>query len=252
MVLGAPRRVVRSLLLKAGYKVTRIGVPEDIDDGVFLTSMLRCQPYTATSPERMYALWQAVEHIERHEVPGDIVECGVWRGGSSMLAAIAAGHFANSSRRLWLFDTFDGMPAPGPNDVYRDGRAIAADWRQHTDPSDRLFAYASLEEVQRNIAMTNYPTSNVNYVRGKVEDTLPRAPIEHVSVLRLDTDWYESTKLELEVLWDRLSPSGVLVIDDYGHWRGARRAVDEFFADRRDAPLLVRVDETGRMAVRCT
>lgn len=154
------------MLLNAGYKITRIGVPDDISDIAFLTSMRRCQPYTATSPERMYALWQAVEHVERHDVPGDIVECGVWRGGSSMLAALATAHFADSSRRLWLFDTFEGMPPPGPHDVRTDGTPIASDWQQHANPADDLFAYASLEEVQRHVAITSYPPDLVNYVQG--------------------------------------------------------------------------------------
>jgi len=249
-MLNAPQQVIRAAFLKAGYKVTRVGVPDDISDSAFLASMRRCHAYTATSPERMYALWQAVEHVERHGVLGDIVECGVWRGGSSMLAALATRHFADSSRRLWLFDTFEGMSDPSPHDVYKDGTPIASGWQRHADPADHLFAYASLEEVQRNMANTNYPPDLINYVRGKVEDTLAGAPIERMSILRLDTDWYESTKLELEVLWERLSPNGVLIIDDYGHWQGARRAVDEFFTGRPDAPLLVRIDETGRIAVR--
>lgn len=254
-VRQAVRWTVQSAFLKAGYRITRVHDPgdirtDDLTDSAFLASVRRCKPYTMTSVERMYALWQAVEHVERHDVPGDIVECGVWRGGSSMLAALATTHFANPSRHLWLFDTFKGMTDPGPNDVYDDGTPIESDWCRHADPRDPLFAYASLEEVQRNVARTKYPGNLVTFVQGKVEETIAEAPVERISVLRLDTDWYASTKLELALLWGRLSPNGVLIIDDYGHFPGARRAVDEFFSGRPDAPLLHRVDYTGRVAVK--
>lgn len=244
------RNALRQGLLKAGYKVQRAGVPADISDRAFRDSARRCQPYTQTSPERMYALWQAVEHIERRAVAGDIVECGVWRGGSSMLAALAAAHFGHSSRHLWLFDTFAGMSDPGPDDLYADGTPIATDWQKRANPADPLFCYAGLDEVRANLATTGYPQERVSYVQGKVEDTLADARVEQVSILRLDTDWYESTKLELEIFWDRISPNGVLIIDDYGDWQGARRAVDEFFEGRSDAPLLIRVDSTARTAVK--
>jgi hypothetical protein len=239
------------VLLRAGYNFTRAGVPRDITDPAFRDAVRRCQPYTATSPERMYALWKAVEHAEHHHIAGDIVECGVWRGGSSMLAALATAHFADSTRRLWLFDTFEGMSDPGPDDVYADGTPIANGWSERAVPADPLFCYATLQDVQANLATTGYPPKLLTYVRGKVEDTLADAGIERVSILRLDTDWYESTKLELELLWERLSPNGVLIIDDYGAWQGARRAVDEFFEGRPDAPLLSRVDSTARVAVKC-
>jgi hypothetical protein len=211
-----------------------------------------CAPYTMTSVERMYALWQAVGHVVIHDVPGDVVECGVWRGGSSMLAALALLTRGVDDRGLWLFDTFEGMSDPTEHDVEaQTGLRVEQHWEhlRHQRES-HLVAYASLREVQTNMAMIPYPEQHVHFVQGKVEDTLPAQAPERIALLRLDTDWYASTRHELEQLWDRLQPGGVLIIDDYGHWAGARQAVDEFFAGRADAPLLSRIDYTGRIGVK--
>ena len=206
---------------------------------------------TMTSPERMYALWQATRHVAGAHVPGALVECGVWRGGSAMLMAhalLAAGH---ADRELWLYDTFAGMPEPAAADV--DFMGVAGSERLAAAAGDRddlVAAHASLSEVRANVTGVGYPTERVVYVEGDVEDTIPaRAPSE-IALLRLDTDWESSTRHELEQLWPRVPVGGVLIIDDYGHWSGARRAVDGYFADRDDAPLLARVDYTGRIGVR--
>ena len=111
------------------------------------------------------------------------------------------------------------------------------------------WARASLDDVQKNLTMTNYPAAKINYVKGKVEDTVPSSLIGQIAVLRLDTDWYESTKHELEHLFPLLAKGGVLIIDDYGFWRGARRAVDEYF-EQHHSILLARIDETGRMGIK--
>jgi hypothetical protein len=219
----------------------------------FAHAYLACTQYTMTSVERMYALWQAVQHVCARGVPGDVVECGVWRGGSSMLAAIALRLLGADDRTLWLYDTFEGMPEPSEHDVDLEGRRMVEEWdtirgRHH----DVIFAYATLRDVQTNVGATGYPEDRLRYVQGKVEETIPAEAPETIALLRLDTDWYESTRHELEHLWPRLQPNGVLIVDDYGHWAGARQAVDEFFAGRADAPLLHRIDYTGRIAVKPT
>jgi hypothetical protein len=217
----------------------------------FGTVHTRCAPFTMTTVERMYSLWKSVHHLGAHGVEGDIVECGVWRGGSSMVAALALLEQGDRARRLHLYDTFEGMSAPTDQDVSIGGLSAAENWdRIKQDRDDPVLAYASLEEVKRNMASTGFPADRVDYVQGKVEETIPGHAPEKIALLRLDTDWYESTKHELDHLWSRLVPGGILIIDDYGDWIGARRAVDEFFAGRADAPLLVRVDATGRIGVK--
>jgi O-methyltransferase len=211
----------------------------------------RCAPYTMTSEERMYALWKAVLHIIDQDVPGALVECGVWRGGSSMLAAMTLVSRGECSRDLYLYDTFSGMSEPTEVDISFERQRVTDVWRSiEGDREHPYFAYASLSEVQRNMATTELPAAKVQYVQGKVEDTIPAHVPREIAVLRLDTDWYESTRHELTHLWPLVVPGGVIIIDDYGDWAGARQAVDEFFAERTDRPLLVRVDATGRVGIK--
>jgi O-methyltransferase len=222
----------------------------DFEEG-FATLYQRCAAATMTSAERMYGLWQAVLYVESLAVAGDIVECGVWRGGSSMLAALTLLSAGQRDRGLYLYDTFSGMPDPGERDVAFDGYDAPANWPQvKDDKASDVLAYADLETVRRNLASTGYPAARVAFVQGKVEDTIPGMVPQEISLLRLDTDWYQSTKHELEHLYPRLQRGGVLIVDDYGHWKGSRDAVDEYFTANPPRPLLQRLDYTGRMGLK--
>lgn len=201
-----------------------------------------------TSPERLFALCEAVRHILRAAVPGDIVECGTWKGGS-MMAAAKTLLSMGQKRNLVLFDTFQGMPAPESIDRDFAGRA-AAELMKSPSTAAALSCRSALDEVQCNMRSTNYDQQLVHYVSGLVEDTLPEQAPSQISLLRLDTDWYSSTKHELEHLFPRLAIGGILIIDDYGHWQGARRAVDEFLAATGHPLFLQRIDYTGRIGVK--
>lgn len=206
-------------------------------------------PFTMTSPERVAALVEAVRYVARHAIPGAIVECGVWRGGSMMAVAQTLLEI-DDSRELHLFDTFDGMPPPAAADRDLTGASaadlMAADSKQTGD----VWARSPLTDVRRNLLGTGYPESRVRFVAGRVEETLPASAPERIAILRLDTDWYESTRHELVHLFPRLSVGGVLIIDDYGHWQGARLAVDEYLAETGARLLLNRIDATGRIGVK--
>lgn len=225
-------------------------LPADIDASAAATMRL-VRPYTMTSPERLFALVQAVRHVCAAAIPGDIVECGVWRGGSMMAAARTLLECGDGSRHLYLFDTFEGMSAPDARDVGIDGQPAAQllAAQDRSDPQS-AWCYATLDDVRSALSSIPYEAGRVHFVKGKVEDTLPAGAPERIAILRLDTDWYESTRHELEHLYPRLSPGGVLIIDDYGHWAGCRQAVDEYFAARGLHVLLNRVDYTGRIAVK--
>ena len=203
----------------------------------------RVRPYTQTSLERVVTLADAVEYVVQAGVPGDLAECGVWRGGSSMAIALTLLGRGAGERRLWLYDTFGEMPAPGANDRDYAGRAVAG--HEATMLGEAGLALADVRAAMRS---TGYPEDRIEYVAGRVEETIPSRAPEQLALLRLDTDWYESTHHELVHLYPRLTPGGVLIIDDYGHYAGARQAVDEYFAER--PILLVRVDYTGRVAVK--
>lgn len=196
-----------------------------------------------TTPERMYALYRSIEYIVSNQVPGAIVECGVWRGGSMMLAALRLKELGDE-RDLYLFDTFRGMPAP----TAEDGAEAERLWRAAERESHNDWCYAPRAEVERNMLQTA-PPERLHLIEGRVEDTLPDNAPDSIALLRLDTDWYDSTRHELTHLYPRLSDHGVLILDDYGHWQGMREAVDEYFADR-PMPLLNRIDRGARIAVK--
>lgn len=202
-----------------------------------------------TSPERVFALRSAVRYIVQNGIPGDIVECGVWKGGSMMAVARTLLELGDRTRVLHLFDTFEGMPAPTASDV--DYAGEEAQERLHRSGKDaNVWAIAPLEQVKRAVLSVGYDPDKFRFVQGRVEDTIPGEAPSAISLLRLDTDWYESTRHELVHLFPRLSPGGVLIIDDYGHWQGARRATDEYLAQHRIKLLLNRIDYTGRIGVK--
>jgi len=239
------------VLERRGWELRRRDESAEADmEPEFLELHALCSAYTMTSVERMLALYEAVRHVVRSGIPGDFVECGVWRGGSSMLAALVLDRLGDAERRLYLYDTFAGMPEPGELDVDVLGQSAHPHWQSEQRGDVNEWCYSSLEEVRRNLRSTGFPAERVSLVEGRVEETIPATAPETIAVLRLDTDWYESTLHELKHLYPRLSPGGVLIVDDYGHWAGARAAVDQYFAELADPPLLNRVDYTGRVGVR--
>ncbi|WP_280154560.1 TylF/MycF/NovP-related O-methyltransferase [Piscinibacter sp. XHJ-5] len=247
------KKLAKAMLAKSGWDITRKAEhasraladlsPED------QRIVSAVEPFTMTSLERRASLIGAVDHVVRHRIGGDIVECGVWRGGSMMAVALALMARGDTSRDLWLYDTFEGMSEPTEADRGPSGES-ARSQLQRTTRDHPLWAVASVEDVQANLASIDYPKERIHFVRGKVEDTIPATLPSRVALLRLDTDWYESTRHELQHLYPRLSSNGVLIIDDYGHWQGARQAVDEYFAASEEPVFLHRVDYTARLVVK--
>jgi hypothetical protein len=204
---------------------------------------------TMTSVLRIDALRSALEYIEANSILGDIVECGVWRGGSMMAVALTLLRLGGV-RALWLYDTFSGMPPPEAVD--KDFRGIAAASLLAKEPPDTswIWAKSALDDVKAGMAETRYPQGEIRYVVGTVEATLPERMPEKIALLRLDTDWFSSTYHELIHLWPKISPGGILIIDDYGYWVGARKAVDQFFDEIKCKPFLHRIDDTGRLIIK--
>jgi hypothetical protein len=197
----------------------------------------RCRPFTMTSIERLYALYRSVEYVCASKLEGDLAECGVWQGGSCMLMALALMRHRSMTRRIWMFDTYAGHPQPdGERDIDLWGNRAIDEWRRHqADGTAGEWGVASLGRVQANLASTGYPESRLRFVEGMVENTVPGNVPKALALLRLDTDWYESTKVALLHFYPRLVSGGVLIIDDYGHYKGQRQAVDEYLdgLDRR-------------------
>jgi hypothetical protein len=244
-----PGRAAKPGRPKAAQPKKKGGLPGDYD--AESKEIIRAvREWTMTGNDKLFALIQAVRYVVRHEIPGDIVECGVWRGGSMQAAARTLIASGDTTRDLYLFDTYEGMPPPSDKDVRHDGRPAdellaAAESREQS----MVWAMASLDDVRDGMSKVPYPAERVHFVEGKVEDTIPEGAPDRISILRLDTDWYESTAHELEHLYSRLSPGGVLILDDYGYWEGARQAVDEFLEQTGERLLLTRM-ASGRIAVK--
>jgi O-methyltransferase len=212
-------------------------------------------PFTMTGVPRLLALLDCVRYCVRREIPGAFAECGVWLGGSVKAMLLALQELGVDDRDVFLYDTFEGMTAPTEHDTSKFHRPAVEAWREAEGGPDRPYVqlfdpgFFNEDAVRENLVATGYPEERLHFVKGPVEATIPATVPGDLALLRLDTDWYESTLHELQQLYPLLSPGGVLIIDDYGHWEGCRRAVDEYFADR-EAPLLSRIDYAGRVGVK--
>lgn len=215
-------------------------------DKSFLEVYRKVKNYTLVPIERCYSMYQAVRYIIKNNMEGDFVECGVWKGGSSMLLAYVLQLEGVSNKKIYLYDTFEGMSKPGE----MDGQEEKDQWeRGRVNDSLNNMCYSPIEDVKANINKTGYPAENIILVKGRVEETLPGIRPSKISLLRLDTDWYESTKHELVHLYPLLVKYGVLIVDDYGAWQGARKATDEYFSSIPNT-FLGRIDYTGRMVIK--
>jgi O-methyltransferase len=221
--------------------------PKDYDE-MALPIMRAASPYSMTRKEKKYALYLATRYITDNKIPGAIVECGVWRGGSMHVVARTLDAIGDTSRELYLFDTFEGMTPPTEKDLTTRGVPVSQ-LLEAQPKTAQIWAYASLEDVKQGFEEVPYPKEKIHYVQGRVEDTLPEQAPDEIAILRLDTDWYESTRHELFTLYDRLVPGGVLIIDDYGSFQGAKQATDEFIAETGARLLLIPLGP-GRVAVK--
>jgi hypothetical protein len=248
------KSIIKRLVRRTGFDIVRYRPGSELVNLADLTrgevNIVRSvKPYTLTSEERIAALLNAVEYITKNKIPGAMAECGVWRGGSMMAVALTLLHHGDTSRELYLYDTFEGMSEPTNQDRSFDGRFAQS--QLDRDPiGTGIWCRSPIEEVRTNVLSTGYPEERVHFVLGKVEETLPATKPDQLSLLRLDTDWYSSTKHELTHLFPLLHPQGVLIIDDYGHWQGARQAVDEYVMENKLPLYLHRVDYTCRVALR--
>jgi len=245
--------MINKLLKPLGFELRKLQTENPYPDfeNDFLPILAKCKPYTMTGPERLYSVYKSIEYIEQANIDGDIVECGVWRGGSTMCALLKLKQHNNLTREIFMYDTYEGMSEPTEKDKDIIGRAASKSLQERTKTEeDILWAYATLEKVKENISLTGYPADKINFVKGKVEDTIPKILPKKIALLRLDTDWYESTYHELTYLFPLLCKGGVLIIDDYGHWAGAREAADKYLKENNIHILLNRIDYTGRIAIK--
>jgi O-methyltransferase len=192
---------------------------------------------TMCSNARLRGLYRSVRYVVNHDIPGDIVECGSAQGGSAALMALTLRRLG-SQRKLWLFDTFEGLPSPSSQDPDFE----LADLFTGTC----VGTLAEVGELFQRLEITD----NVEFVKGLFQETLPVTSVERIAVLHLDGDWYESVKVCLDCLYDKVVDGGVIQLDDYGYWKGARNAVDEFLERRGIQTRLRRLDYSGRLLIK--
>ena len=194
--------------------------------------------FSLLSEERLLNNIRSIDHILLKNIQGHIVEIGVYRGGSIM-AMIYTLQRNNALKHIYLYDTFEGMTDATQNDTII---ATGEHYNNAVVNSVSLACIASLEDVKQNISTTNYDETYIHYVKGNIlnNQIFP----DKISILRLDTDFYDSTKHELETFYDLVSPGGIIIIDDYGFWNGSRRATDEFLQDKPHIKLYD-IDNTG-------
>ena len=249
---------IRSLMRRSGIDIVqyrekhtiKTAYPADFS----ATNIEICEavkPYTMTSPERVNALIDAIRYIAANNIAGAMVECGVWKGGSTMAMMLTLKKLGDENRDFYLYDTYTGMSTPSDADVsYQGDKAQETFSKLKFSEEGSDWCLSPLEEVKQNAFSTSYNKDKIFFIKGKVEDTIPENIPQSIAILRLDTDWYESTKHELIHLFPLLRPGGVLIIDDYGHWEGARRAVDEYISENNIRILLNRIDYSGRIGIK--
>jgi O-methyltransferase len=238
------------LFRRMGYEVHKTVSFDPAMESEFREIAEKCKGYHLQSIPRLYALYQALCYIEKNKIGGAIAECGVYKGASQMVSGWVLKNRNSFHRDLYLYDTFDGWPEPGEKDRRCGDERSVPEIVEDNKKIDWKGIGVSMDRVRKNLLQTGYPEEKMIFVKGKVEETIPGTVPEKIALLRLDTDWYESTIHELKHLFPRLSPGGVLIIDDYGHWKGAKDAVDQYFSENKISMMLHRIDYTGRAGIK--
>lgn len=235
--------LVSNLVFKLGYSIKKlVPLQKNYEDIIRFV-----KPYTITPKYSIVVLLDSVHHIITNKIEGDIVECGVWRGGSIMAIAKMLIDLKNQSKEIYLFDTFEGMTKPDKEidfDIRGTSMLEKFEKMKITEESSNWMC-SSLLEVKKAVYSTGYDKEKFHFIQGKVEHTLPQKSPKKISLLRLDTDFYQSTKHEMINLFPRLSKGGIIIIDDYGSHLGSKKAVDEYLSENNIILFLCRIGEGG-------
>ena len=226
--------------------LTRSDLVQDKDFQIIFSKVCsKKSKYTLAPMERCYSLYKAIKYITKGSILADIVECGVWRGGSAMLAALTLIQNNQTHRKIYLYDTYEGMSEPTDKDIDIHGVPYRLLWKKENE-----LLTVSLDEVKNNMLSTGYPKENIIFVKGMVEKTIPRTLPNQIALLRLDTDLYESTYHELIHLYPKVTTQGVVIIDDYGHFQGSQEATDKYFSEESREVLFHRIDYSCRVGIK--
>jgi hypothetical protein len=236
--MGAVKKRFLKGMNKRGYKIFKV---QPFDATARATGMdWPSIGYSMVGLKRLRNLQSCVETVLRENVPGDFIETGVWRGGACILVrAVLKAHDVRD-RNVWLADSFEGLPAP----------SLEAD--DGYDLPDNSYLAVSVEEVKAAFERFGLMDEQVKFLKGWFKDTLPTAAIDSLAILRMDGDLYESTRDALKSLYDKVSPNGFVVVDDYGTWPPCKRAVDEFRTQRGIIDPIQNIDGSGVFWRKCS
>jgi O-methyltransferase len=248
--LGLEIRRKRSRIRRSGH----YGLGYDLEAEAY-ENILKILSHTMVGYERLITLYQQAVFCEHNDIAGSFVECGTWKGGAVGLMALANLKHGSKRRELHLFDSFEGVPEP---DAAVDGQSALEDARQVGGGTGGKLvpiplSVGTLEANKELLEQTiGYDASRLRYHKGWFQDTLPAQAdtVGNIAILRLDCDWYASTKICLDYLYDKVLPGGFVIIDDYGNYEGCRKAVDEFLQARGNKAYLNHIDATGRYLIK--
>ena len=216
----------------------------------FLALYKQCSQYTRTSWETLYALYKSIQYIVANRIPGDMLESGVSGGGSMKLVAHLLLSLGDSDRTLFLYDPIEVVTEPESDLRLELSRNSAIGDQPEIERRDVKSRTVPVEGIREIIAASGYPIEKVKVISNAIENTIPATISQRFALLRLQTNWYPSTKREMELLYPRLSPRGILILDSYGHYQGVCRGVDEYMSRLKEKPLLQRIDYACRLAVK--
>jgi O-methyltransferase len=258
-MLSQVKRLAQDFVGMFGYQFTRVSAspgysaPVEMNEqDIELVQWVHREQLSMATFAGLFSTVAAAKYVAENQIDGDFVECGVWRGGNSIIAAEIFRRY-QLDKKVFLFDTFKGMTEPTQDDrSLVDNEPALKEYIRQQEETHNSWCFAPLGEVQSNFRKRNLLDANVVFVEGPVEDTLRQSgvPPKRISFLRLDTDWYESTKVELEILYPLVPQGGVVVIDDYGCWSGSKKATDEYFSDGKARPFFHVTDETRRIGIK--
>ena len=190
----------------------------------FARLMLTIKPrFTMVTNKNLMTLYRLVERINNLNLPGDIVECGVWNGGSAAVMGLAneATSGRIGDRRIWLFDSFQGVPPATERDGPVERKSYFEGWNK-----------GDISKVKQVFAKLEVSLDRVTIVPGWFQDTLRTASVEHVAILHIDADWYDSVKIVLDMFYDKVVPGGFVILNDYNTWEGCNHALNDFLTER--------------------
>jgi O-methyltransferase len=261
-MLKSLRSSVKKIIAKSGWELVKSSVLESIRNGApsgnvvsYAETFSKVKDYTMTTSHRIVAICNAIDYLTENNIEGDIVGCGIWRGGVIMAGIDTLQNSGDTDREFFLYDTFEGMTTPGHQyDIKRGGHSAvgknAEELYKNATTDDFVFCYSSLDEVKGNIGSLEYPPEKIHYIKGMVEDTIPQTLPGKIALLYFSIGFYKSVLHALEHLYPLLVPGGVIVISDYGDWEGTQKAVDEYIKTTKSRLLLNRIDNSGRIGVK--